>query len=28
VSDEEAQKKYPQGYRTLKPYLRLVEQPK
>lgn len=28
VSDEEATKKYPQGYRTLKPYLRLVEQPK
>lgn len=28
VSDEEAQKKYPQGYRTLKPYLRVVEQPK
>lgn len=27
VSDEEAQKKYPQGYRTLKPYLRLVKQP-
>ncbi|GGX75859.1 peroxiredoxin [Saccharospirillum salsuginis] len=27
VSDEEAQKKYPQGYRTLKPYLRMVEQP-
>lgn len=28
VSDEEAQKKYPQGYRTLKPYLRMVEQPR
>ncbi|WP_028670856.1 peroxiredoxin [Saccharospirillum impatiens] len=28
VSDEEAQKKYPQGYRTLKPYLRIVNQPK
>lgn len=27
VSDEDAQKKYPQGYRTLKPYLRMVEQP-
>ncbi|MCC5872473.1 MAG: peroxiredoxin [Gammaproteobacteria bacterium] len=27
VSDEEAQKKYPQGYRTLKPYLRVVKQP-
>jgi alkyl hydroperoxide reductase subunit AhpC len=24
VSDEEARKKYPQGYKTLKPYLRLV----
>ncbi len=28
VSDEEAKQKYPQGYRTLKPYLRMVEQPK
>jgi alkyl hydroperoxide reductase subunit AhpC len=28
VSDEEARKKYPQGYKTLKPYLRLVAQPK
>lgn len=28
VSDEQAQKKYPQGYRMLKPYLRIVEQPK
>lgn len=28
VSDEEAQKKYPQGYKTLKPYLRMVAQPK
>jgi alkyl hydroperoxide reductase subunit AhpC len=28
VSDEEAKKKYPQGYRTLKPYLRIVDQPK
>ncbi|QJQ94708.1 MULTISPECIES: peroxiredoxin [Halomonadaceae] len=27
VSDEEAQKKYPQGYTTLKPYLRTVKQP-
>ncbi len=27
VSDEEAQKKYPQGYTTLKPYLRVVKQP-
>ncbi|MDH4611468.1 peroxiredoxin [Pseudomonas sp. BN102] len=28
VSDEDAQKKYPQGYKTLKPYLRVVAQPK
>ena len=28
VSDEEAKKKYPQGFKTLKPYLRTVEQPK
>ena len=28
VTDEEADKKYPQGYRKLKPYLRLVDQPK
>ncbi len=28
VSDEEAKKKYPQGYKTLKPYLRVVAQPK
>ena len=28
VSDEDARKKYPQGYRTLKPYLRVVSQPK
>jgi alkyl hydroperoxide reductase subunit AhpC len=28
VSDEDAKKKYPQGYKTLKPYLRLVSQPK
>jgi thioredoxin-dependent peroxiredoxin len=27
VSDEEAQAKYPQGWKTLKPYLRLVPQP-
>ncbi|GHC20854.1 peroxiredoxin [Aidingimonas halophila] len=27
VSDEEAQKKYPEGYKTLKPYLRTVKQP-
>ncbi|MFT5896042.1 MAG: alkyl hydroperoxide reductase subunit AhpC [bacterium] len=28
VSDEEADKKYPQGYRKVKPYLRFVDQPK
>ncbi|HXW64868.1 MAG TPA: peroxiredoxin [Burkholderiaceae bacterium] len=28
VSDEEARKKYPQGFKTLKPYLRVVAQPK
>jgi len=28
VSDEEAKTKYPQGWKTLKPYLRLVKQPK
>jgi alkyl hydroperoxide reductase subunit AhpC len=27
VSDEEARKKYPQGYKTLKPYLRMVSVP-
>jgi thioredoxin-dependent peroxiredoxin len=27
VSDEQAQQKYPQGYKTLKPYLRTVRQP-
>lgn len=27
VSDEEAQRKYPEGYTTLKPYLRTVKQP-
>jgi alkyl hydroperoxide reductase subunit AhpC len=27
VSDEEAKKKYPQGWKTLKPYLRVVKQP-
>ena len=27
VSDEEAKKKYPQGFKTLKPYLRIVSQP-
>src|SRR6185503_19209925 len=28
VSDEDAEKKYPQGFKTLKPYLRVVKQPK
>ena len=28
VSDEDAKKKYPEGYKTLKPYLRVVSQPK
>ncbi len=28
VSDEEAKAKYPQGWKTLKPYLRIVAQPK
>jgi len=28
VSDEEARKKYPEGFTTLKPYLRTVAQPK
>jgi thioredoxin-dependent peroxiredoxin len=28
VSDDDAKKKYPQGFRTLKPYLRTVSQPK
>ena len=28
VSDDEAKKKYPQGFTTLKPYLRTVAQPK
>ena len=28
VSDEDAKKKYPQGFKTLKPYLRVVSQPK
>ena len=28
VSDEDAKKKYPQGWKTLRPYLRLVSQPK
>src|ERR1700747_375294 len=28
VSDEDAKKKYPQGFKTLKPYLRVVAQPR
>jgi thioredoxin-dependent peroxiredoxin len=28
VSDDEAKKIYPQGYKTVKPYLRTVAQPK
>jgi thioredoxin-dependent peroxiredoxin len=28
VSDEDAKKKYPQGFKTIKPYLRTVTQPK
>lgn len=28
VSDEQAKEKYPQGWKTLKPYLRVVNQPK
>jgi alkyl hydroperoxide reductase subunit AhpC len=28
VSDDEAKKKYPQGWKAPKPYLRLVSQPK
>jgi alkyl hydroperoxide reductase subunit AhpC len=28
VSDEDAKKKYPQGFKTLKPYLRTVSQPR
>jgi thioredoxin-dependent peroxiredoxin len=28
VSDEEAKEKYPEGWKTVKPYLRLVPQPK
>ena len=27
VSDEEAKKKYPEGFKTIKPYLRVVKQP-
>jgi alkyl hydroperoxide reductase subunit AhpC len=28
VTDDDARKKYPQGFKTLKPYLRIVSQPK
>ena len=28
VSDEEARKKFPAGWKVLKPYLRIVSQPK
>jgi hypothetical protein len=28
VSDEEAKAKYPAGWRTVKPYLRYVDQPR
>jgi thioredoxin-dependent peroxiredoxin len=28
VSDEDAKKRFPQGWKTLKPYLRVVDQPK
>ena len=28
VSDEEAKEKYPEGWKTLKPYLRIVKEPK
>lgn len=28
VSDEEAKQRFPEGFRTLKPYLRMVKQPK
>jgi alkyl hydroperoxide reductase subunit AhpC len=28
VSDEDAKRRYPQGFKTLKPYLRVVSQPK
>jgi alkyl hydroperoxide reductase subunit AhpC len=28
VSDDEAKQKYPEGFKTLKPYLRVVKQPK
>ena len=28
MSDEEAKKRFPQGFKTLRPYLRMVDQPK
>jgi alkyl hydroperoxide reductase subunit AhpC len=28
ISDEQAKQKFPQGWKTLKPYLRIVNQPK
>jgi hypothetical protein len=28
VSDEEAKQRFPEGFKTLKPYLRMVKQPK
>jgi hypothetical protein len=28
VSNEEAKEKYPQGWKTIKPYLRFVSQPR
>jgi hypothetical protein len=28
VSDDDAKKMFPQGWKTLKPYLRMVQQPK
>ena len=28
VSDDDAKKKFPEGWKTLKPYLRVVAQPK
>jgi len=28
ISNEEAKQLYPQGYKTVKPYLRVVPQPK
>jgi hypothetical protein len=28
VSDDDAKKRFPQGFKTVKPYLRIVPQPK